>query len=441
VAEGNDIIPSLGAACRVWAKIGLLSFGGPAGQIALMHKEIVDRRAWVGEKRFLQALSFCNLLPGPEAQQLAIYLGWLTHGAAGGLLAGGLFVLPGAAVMLALSLLYVLAGGVPAVDGVFYGLRCAVLALVIEALLRIAKRALKTRAAQIAAGLSFTALFAVHTPFPLVLAVAAIIGWARPVWFSRGGIAMQPIGEGAIDRIFAANPALIKQRERSAQRAGVGALAAWLLPAALIKLVAPKPFADIAWFFSKMSVVTFGGAYAVLAYVAQDAVQFYHWLTPAEMMAGLGLAETTPGPLILVLQFTGFMAGFRAAGIAGATLASLLTLWVTFVPCFAFVFLGAPWIEKLAAERRLAGALAGITAAVSGVIAQLAVWFGLHVLFTRDAAAHVSVLRVDMPVLTSLDPRALGIAVLAGVLVFFLRTGVVPVLLAASCAGLMFRLL
>ncbi len=435
-------LPTRAEAFRVWARIGMLSFGGPAGQIALMHKEIVEQRGWVSERRFLQALSFCHVLPGPEAQQLATYLGWLMHGAAGGAVAGTLFVLPGAVVMLGLSLLYALLGGVPAVDGLFFGLKCAVLALVVEALLRIAKRALKTNAARGLAVFAFFALYFFHVPFPLMVLVAGLLGAAQPALFGgakHGGKTESDVG--LVDAVLAADPALPQRLAASARRAGFIALALWLIPLAALLLWRPAPYADVAWFFSKMAVVTIGGAYAVLGYVAQDAVQIYHWVTPHEMLAGLGLAETTPGPLILVLQFVGFMAGFRAHGIGGGVAASVLTLWVTFLPCFVFVFLGAPLIEKLAANKALSGALAAITAAVVGVVGQLAVWFALHVLFAQVVGHAVGPITVDVPVLASLDWAAALIAAAAAFAVFRLHWKVLQILPLAAFAGLAFRLL
>jgi chromate transporter len=379
-------MPTFAAALRVWLRIGLLSFGGPAGQIAMLHREVVEERRWIGERRFLHALNFCTLLPGPEAQQLATYLGWLMHGVRGGLAAGGLFVLPGALVMLGLSLIYATLGDVPLVAALFFGLKCAVLVLVIEALLRIARRALKGPAAWALAAAAFLALFLFGVPFPIVVIAAGLVGFVAPDAFARGGhAATEGAAPALIDAILAVDPGRPDRLAVRARRAGIVALLLWLAPVALLAGVVGGTFADIAWFFSKMAVVTIGGAYAVLAYVAQDAVQAYHWLSPPEMLAGLGLAETTPGPLILVLQFVGFLAGYRApgavTGVPGGIVASALTLWVTFVPCFAFVFLGAPLVERLQANKALSGVLAAITAAVVGVIANLALWFGLRVLF------------------------------------------------------------
>ncbi len=434
-------LPTFGEAVRVWLRIGLLSFGGPAGQIALMHREVVDERRWVGERRFLQALNFCTLLPGPEAQQLATYLGWLMHGVRGGLAAGLLFILPGAIVMLALSVLYATLGDVPLVAALFFGLKCAVLVLVVEALLRVGRRALKGQAAWVLAGAAFVALFVFALPFPFVVLAAGLVGFLAPNAFApmKHGDA-QGDAPALLDAVLLADPGRPARLAAKARWAGVVALALWLLPVALLALAAPGTYADVAWFFSKMAVVTVGGAYAVLAYVAQEAVETYGWLTGPEMLAGLGLAETTPGPLILVLQFVGFLAGHRApedlTGIPGGVAASLLTLWVTFAPCFAFVFLGAPLVERLQANRKLASALAAITAAVVGVIANLALWFGLRVLFGELREVELGPVALDVPVLASLDLRALALAALAAVCLLRLKLSVLPTLGIAAAAGL-----
>jgi chromate transporter len=438
-------LPTFAAALRVWLRIGLLSFGGPAGQIAMLHREVVDERRWIGERRFLHALNFCTLLPGPEAQQLATYLGWLMHGVKGGLAAGLLFVLPGAAVMLALSLIYATLGDVPVIAAVFYGLKCAVLVLVVEALIRIGRRALKGNAAWALAAAAFLALFLLGVPFPFVVLTAGVIGYLLPDTFSGGGHGQAKNDSPAlIDAVLAADPERPARLAAGARKAGLIALVLWLVPVVGLMAAVGGTYADIAWFFSKMAVVTIGGAYAVLAYVAQDAVEAYHWLSPSEMLAGLGLAETTPGPLILVLQFVGFMAGFRAtsgpSGVPGGVIASVLTLWVTFAPCFVFVFLGAPVIERLQSNRALAGALAAVTAAVVGVIANLAVWFGLRVLFQRHTALVLGPIHFDLPVVNSLDWTALLLAVLAAVCLFRLKLGVLRTLGITAAAGLVLRL-
>jgi chromate transporter len=434
-----DAFPTLRQALPVWLRIGLLSFGGPAAQIALMHREVVERHRWVSDARFLHALNFCMLLPGPEAQQLATYLGWLMHGVRGGLLAGLLFILPGAAVMLALSILYVTLGSVPLVAALFFGLKCAVLVVVVEALLRVARRALHGPLPWALAAAAFLALFAFGLPFPVVVLAAALAGYALPWAFAGGGHGAAKDGPPALlDALIAQDPGRIPRMAGRARRAGLIALVLWAWPVAL--LYGTAPWGDIAWFFSVMAVVTFGGAYAVLAYVAQQAVETYGWLTAADMLAGLGLAETTPGPLILVLQFVGFLAG-AAQGIWGGILGSLLALWVTFAPCFAWIFLGAPFVERLHAEPRLKAALAGVTAAVVGVIANLALWFALRVLFARVETLAVGPLRLDLPVAATLQPDALLLAALAAACLFALRLGLLRTLGITALAGFLMRAL
>jgi chromate transporter len=432
-------LPTFNEALRVWARIGCLSFGGPAAQIALMHREVVDERRWVGEAKFLQALNFCTLLPGPEAQQLATYLGWLMHGVRGGIAGGVLFVLPGAAVMLGLSILYVTLGQVPLVAALFFGLKAAVLVLVIEALLRVSRRALKGAVAYAVAAAAFVALYVFAVPFPVVVLAAGLVGLAFPFAFTAGkhGSAKDSGPPAALDAVIAADPDHVARLAPSARRAGLIAALLWLWPVALLQPYGGV-FADVAMFFSKMAVVTFGGAYAVLAWVAQDAVQDLGWLTAGQMLDGLGLAETTPGPLILVLQFVGFLAGFSAHGIAGGTVAAALTTFVTFAPSFVWIFLLAPFVERLAANPRLAGGLAAITAAVVGVILNLAVWFGLRVLFAQVGAVAFGPLRIDVPVLMSLDWRAALIALLAGVALLRLKLGVARTLGGAALLGLVF---
>lgn len=437
--------PTFSAALAVWLKVGCLSFGGPAGQIALLHREVVEERHWIGEHRFLQALNFCTLLPGPEAQQLATYLGWLMHGVRGGLAAGILFVLPGAAVMLALSLIYATLGKVPSIDALFFGLKCAVLMLVVEALVRIGRRALHGRASWIISAGAFAALFVFGVPFPIVVLAAGVVGYLLPTQFVyRAHSKSANDADALLDAVLAADPDRPKRLATGAFRAGSIALAAWTLPVLALMYLAPGTYADVAFFFSKMAVVTLGGAYAVLAYVAQDAVQSYHWLSPQEMLAGLGLAETTPGPLILVLQFVGFLAGYRSptgmTGIPGGLAASALVLWVTFAPCFAFVFLGAPFIERLQHNQALSSALAAVTAAVVGVIANLALWFGLRVLFRSLHPVAFGPLHVDLPIVTSLDPSALALALLSALCLFGLKLGVLRTLGIAAGGGLLIHL-
>ncbi|WP_241671181.1 chromate efflux transporter [Dankookia rubra] len=436
--SGTAGFPSFAEALRVWFRIGCLSFGGPAGQIALMHREVVDERRWVSDARFLHALNFCTLLPGPEATQLATYLGWLLHGVKGGVAAGLLFVLPGAAVMLALSAIYVAFGEVPLIAGLFYGLKCAVLVLVVEALLRVAKRALKGRVPWVVAFLAFATLFLLNLPFPAVVLAAGLAGYLAPAAFFGGGHGTAKDGPPALlDALLAAEPGRIARLTGAARRAGLLALVLWVWPVML--LIGTPVWGDVAWFFSKMAVVTFGGAYAVLAYVAQEAVEHYRWLSAGQMLAGLGLAETTPGPLILVLQFVGYLAGHAQGGFWGGVLGALLTLWVTFAPCFAWIFLGAPYVERLHDAARLKGALAGVTAAVVGVIANLAVWFGLRVLFGAMWEVPIGPARLEVPILASIDPVAVLLAMLAAVCLFRMRMDVVKTLGIAALAGLVLR--
>jgi chromate transporter len=438
-AAPSTTFPSFASACRVWFRIGCLSFGGPAGQIALLHREVVDDRRWISDARFLHALNFSTILPGPEAQQLATYLGWLMHGVKGGIAAGLLFIIPGAVAMLALSIIYATLGEVPLVAALFFGLKCAVLVLVVEALLRVARRALKGGLPWALAVAAFAALFLFGLPFPMVVLAAALVGLALPAAFAGGDHGAAKSGPPALlDALLAAEPDRIARLGAAARRAGLVALALWFWPVALL-MVEGGLFGDLAWFFSKMAVVTFGGAYAVLAYVAQEAVEHYRWLDAGQMLAGLGLAETTPGPLILVLQFVGYLAGHAWGGIWGGVLGSGLTLWVTFAPCFAWIFLGAPYVERLHDVQRLKGALAGVTAAVVGVIANLAVWFGLRVIFAEVRAVPVGPMTLDVPVAASLDPAALLLAVLAGVCLFRMKLGVVQTLGIAALAGLVVK--
>jgi chromate transporter len=411
--------PSFSELLKVFARIGLLSFGGPAGQIALMHRVLVDERKWIDEPRFLHALNFCMLLPGPEAMQLATYVGWMLQGVRGGIAAGLLFVLPGFAIVMGLSVLYVSFLDTSWLGGLFFGLKAAVLAIVLEALLRISRRALKTPFAWALAATAFVALFVLAIPFPIVILAAGILGYVR----SRGETAGQ------------AGPAA--KAQPTLTLAVWGTL--WASPFVLIALTGGSAvlFA-VAIFFSKMAVVTFGGAYAVLSYVAQQAVEVYGWLSPAEMIDGLALAETTPGPLILMLTFVGFLAAYRAPGILDPVLAGLvggmLTAWVTFVPCFLWIFLGAPYLERIRGNPKLSGALAAITAAVVGVILNLTVWFGLHVLFGKVGEVDLGAVRFVWPEVASFSPMAFGLSVLAAVMLFSLKAGV-PLTLAVS-AGL-----
>ncbi|MEZ5788454.1 MAG: chromate efflux transporter [Xanthobacteraceae bacterium] len=433
-------------AVRVWIRVALLSFGGPAGQIAVMHRIVVEEKRWISEPRFLHALNFCMLLPGPEAQQLATYIGWLMHRTAGGLLAGGLFVLPGAIAILALSYAYAAWGELPVITALFFGLKAAVLAVVVEAVVRIGRRALRNRAMIALSAMAFVAIFFFAVPFPVIIVSAAAIGFfgykARPSLYSQGSEnTAAPAGAG--DATTALGEEMPSHaRPQAARLVAVAAiwLALWLVPVAIVivALGADSVFAQIAVFFSKMALVTFGGAYAVLAYVAQQAVEHYGWLKPTEMLDGLGMAETTPGPLIMVLQFVGFMAAFRDPGqlppMLAATLGALLTTWVTFTPCFLWIFLGAPFIETLRGNRRLSAAMSAVTAAVVGVILNLALWFAIHSMFREVQPFRGYGLAFDMPVPASLDPWAFVLALGAAVILFWLRAGLI-VTLAASCVG------
>ncbi len=440
------------AALRVWARVAALSFGGPAGQIAVMHRILVEEKRWIGDRRFLQALNFCMLLPGPEAHQLTIYLGWLMHGVRGGLVAGLLFVLPGFVSMMALSAIYVAYGDTDLLAGLFFGLKAAVLAVVVQAVVRIGRRALGSRPLQAIAAAAFVAIFAFDVPFPLIVLAAGLLGWlgARSGLLvdNGGGHGASAGGVADADSLLGAEtPAHAQPGRRGTWRAAAGLALAWLVPvAALVLAFGPdQTFARLAVFFSKMAVVTFGGAYAVLAYVAQEAVQHRQWLAPGEMLDGLGLAETTPGPLIMVVQFVGFLAAFRSPGAVdpwlAAVLGATLVTWVTFVPSFLWIFLGAPYIERLRGRAALGAALAAITAAVVGVILNLALWFALHVVFRQVAPWTGFGLTLDLPVWSSLDPAALALTLGALVAVFRLRLGMAPVLALWSALGLAWSVL
>jgi chromate transporter len=420
--------PTFGEAAKVWAMIGVLSFGGPAGQFALMQRMLVDERRWLTQEQFLHALNFCMLLPGPEAMQLATYSGWRLHGWRGGLTAGLLFVLPGAFVILLLSMLYAAYGQVPLVASVFFGVKAAVLAIVVEALLRVAQRALKFESDWWIAGLAFAALYVFRMPFPIVIIAAALFGYFRTT--TAADVIPEP-GETV-------------PHPRQTVLTVTLWCALWLVPVALLLiLLGPHHvFSQVALFFSKLAIVTFGGAYAVLAYMAQQAVEAYGWLSASEMIDGLGLAETTPGPLILVTEFVGYLAGYRAAGgILGGMAGAAITLWVTFTPCFLMIFAAAPYIERLRAMPRLAGALAAITAAVVGVILNLTVWFGIHVLFRHVHELAVGPIRTSLPVLSSIDPASMVLLALAAFLLFRLHLGIGWTLLISACLGVAIRAL
>ena len=418
---------SFAEALGFWLKLGFISFGGPAGQIAIMHRVLVDEKKWIDESRFLHALNFCVLLPGPEATKLATYIGWLLHGIRGGLAAGILFVLPGALVMLALSMLYALGRGVPAVEGALFGIKAAVLVIVVEALIRIGRRALKTRFLVGIAAAAFIAIFFFAVPFPLIVVAAGIAG----SYSSAHGAE--------------AHAVRVPGRWRHATLATASGLALWWLPVAAAALVlgSSHVLVDIGLFFSKLAVVSFGGAYALLAYMAQQAVDTYHWMSAPEMVDGLGLAETTPGPLILVTQFVGFLAAYRApaplaplgAGIAGA----VLTTWVTFVPPIMLIFAAAPFVEQLRGNRRLSGALAAITAAVVGVILNLTVWFTLHVLFGRVTEMRTGPLRWYAFDPLAIDLQVAALAALAALLAFRLHCGLVELVIVMAALGVALR--
>ena len=420
--------PSFADALKLWGRIGLLSFGGPAGQIALMHRLIVDERRWISEQRFLHALNFCMLLPGPEAMQLATYVGWRLHGTIGGLAAGLLFVLPGAAIVLALTIAYAYFGKVPLVEAAFLGIKAAVLVIVIEALFRVAKRALRGPYDVAIAAAAFVAIFFFAVPFPLIIAAAAVIGFLQ--------------ASATPHRAPAASPASLEAVPLSRTIATIALwLAIWIVPLLAAAAIFGRAHVttDISLFFSKLAVVTFGGAYSVLAYMAQQAVETYGWLTAGEMLDGLGLAETTPGPLILVTEFVGFLAGFRQGGepkLAFGLLGAALTLWATFAPCFLWIFAGAPYVERLSANPRLAGALAGVTAAVVGVILNLSLWFALHVLFGTVTATWLGPVQLWTPDLATLNVEALLLAILAAILLFGFHVGIAGTLAIAAASSL-----
>jgi len=445
---------SFAEALRVWVRVAALSFGGPAGQIAMMHRIVVEEKRWIGETRFLHALNYCTLLPGPEAQQLAIYIGWLMHKTKGGLVAGTLFVLPGAVAIMALSWIYAIFGNVGAVQALFFGLKAAVLAIVLEAVLRIGRRALRNNVMIVIAAAAFFALFLFRAPFPLVVFTAGLIGYVggRAGWAAfQASNGHGKVGGKQVADIETALGEEVPAHARppiswSLKVAGV-ALFLWFAPVlALLAWFGPgNVFTDISVFFSKMAMVTFGGAYAVLSYVAQQAVEHYHWLKPGEMLDGLGMAETTPGPLIMVTQFVGFMGAYRDPGplnpLLAGTLGGLLTTWVTFVPCFLWIFLGAPFMETMRTNKALSAALAAITAAVVGVILNLAVWFALHVLFRELYEARGLGMTIDIPVLNSVNLASLVLTLGAMIAVFRFKIGMLTVLAGCSLAGLFSGLL
>ena len=448
---------SFNEAFRVWTKIGFLSFGGPAGQIGLMHKMLVDDRKWISNDRFLHALNYCNLLPGPEAQQLAIYIGWLLHGTKGGVAAGLLFVIPGMFTVLALTLLYAGFNQVASVQAFFYGLKPAVLAIVGMAVFRIASKSLKTPYLATIAVFSFIAMFFYQVPFPLVIFGSGILGYlglsvcphylgeACPKWIHGGKtlVSSSDNNDGLIDILLASDtdekfsPTLLRSLKVLMVWGGV-----WLGPVLLLLLMlgSNHVYSQVALYFSKLATVTFGGAYAVLAYMAQEAVANYGWLKPGEMLDGLALAETTPGPLIQVVQFVGFLAAFRDPGVlnpyVAGTFGALLTVWVTFAPCFLWIFLGAPYVEKLRNNKVMNGALSGITAAVVGVVLNLSIWFGINAMFGRTDETHLFGAAIPSPDLATADWFALALAALSFLAMKYLKLEMIPTLI--GCAGIGF---
>ncbi|MEA2882496.1 MAG: chromate transporter [Bradyrhizobium sp.] len=441
---------SFGEAFRVWLRVAVLSFGGPAGQIAVMHRILVEEKNWISESRFLHALNYCMLLPGPEAQQLATYIGWLLHRTAGGIMAGGLFIVPGVISIMALSWIYAAYGNVSFIEALFFGLKAAVLAIVIQAVVRVGKRALRNRIMISLAAVAFVAIFFFSVPFPVIIIAAGVIGYigaraGRPEFAAveHGGK-----NAAAIDSMLGEElPDHVRPSVQRALKVSAVWLVLWLLPvcALLLAFGQANVFSQIAVFFSKMAMVTFGGAYAVLAYVAQQAVEHYHWVSPREMLDGLGMAETTPGPLIMVLQFVGFMAAFRDPGtlspMLAGTLGGLLATWVTFTPCFLWIFLGAPFIETMRGNKGLAGALSAITAAVVGVILNLSIWFALHTVFRETVPVRSFGLSFDMPVWSSLDVAALVLALAAATAIFRFNVGMLTVLAGSCAAGVVLRLI
>lgn len=423
--------PSFGDAVKVWWKIALLSFGGPAGQIALMHRYLVDENKWVSDQKFLRALNFSMLLPGPEAQQLATYIGWSMHGVRGGLTAGGLFILPGMIVMMLLSILYVSFGNGNMIQGVFFGLKAAVLAIILQAIIKLSARAIGSLFHAIIAISAFAMLFIFAVPFPIVVVGAAIMGW---LWHHIGRTHI-----AAADDDGYAPPKLSKPIILTL-------IAAWIVPliGIMIWLNPDNIYTDIGIFFSKMSLVTFGGAYAALAYVGQEAVSNYGWMQPGEMLDGLGLAETTPGPLVIVLQHVGFLAAYRDAGIlppiAAGILGGLLTTWVTFIPCFLWIFLFGPWMERLQKLAALSSALSAVTAAIVGVIANLGLWFALHYIFTKLTMIDMGPVQMEWPQWSSANDMALLLSCAACFAAFRLRVNIFLLIGIFAAAGLVLQL-
>ena len=451
VPAPRDGLPSFATATRAWLRVAMLSFGGPAGQISVMHRILVDEKHWVSESRFLHALNYCMLLPGPEAQQLATYLGWLMHGTLGGLTAGLLFVLPGFLSILGLSVLYAGYNDLSIVQGIFYGLKPAVVAVVVEAVLRIGKRSLKNRVMIAIAAAAFVAIFFLEVPFPIIIFTAGVVGYVGGKWAPETFVVIKghqaPADETRRGPLIRDDLAAARPSSWRAVRVLVTWLLIWWAPVAAVIAYSGRDsvFSQQAVFFSKTAMVTFGGAYSVLAYVAEEAVDKYGWLKPGEMLDGLGMAETTPGPLIQVVQFVGFMGAYRnpgelsplAAGVAG----SVITTWVTYAPCFLWIFLGAPYIEYLRGKQALNAALSTITAAVVGVILNLSIWFALHTLFAQVAERHYGPVRLLVPDWRTLDPAALVIALAAFAAMFRYKAGMIPTLAVSAAAGLAYFLM
>lgn len=441
---GHDI--PFREALKVWLRVALLSFGGPAGQIAVMHRILVEEKRWISEDRFLHALNYCMVLPGPEAQQLTIYIGWLLHRTLGGLVAGTLFVLPGFVSILVLSVLYAGFRDLSLVEGLFFGIKAAVLAIVISAVIKIAQRALKTSPMYAIAAAAFVAIFFFDVPFPLIIAAAAVAGFLGgridPGRFATAQFHETKDDGAAADAMLAHDrPAHVRPSLGRALRICAIGLPLWFVPliALALTLGPDHVFTQIGIFFSKLAVVTFGGAYAVLAYMAQEAVQGYQWLLAGEMLDGLGMAETTPGPLIQIVQFVGFMGAFRDPGAldpyTAGILASVLATWVTFVPCFIWIFLGAPYVEALRGNAAISATLGGITAAVVGVVLNLSVWFAVHVLFASVSEQHLGPLRLWVPQISTLEPVSLALSVLALLAMLRMKVGMIPVLAASAAIG------
>ncbi len=416
-------IPSLTGTLPTWSRIAALSFGGPAGQIAVMHRILVDEKRWIDDARFLHALNFCMILPGPEAMQLATYCGWMMHGVRGGLIAGTLFVLPGVLAIMALSILYVLIGDVSWMQGLLFGLKATVVAIVLGALTRISEKALKSRAAYGIAIAAFIALAGFAVPFPVVVLLAGFAGY----FLLRSSKVYEVV---------------IAESRSSTGRMSFALAAIWAatLAALYFGTGAGSVWTDIGGFFSKLAVVTFGGAYAVLAYVGQVAVTGKHWLAPSEMLDGLGMAETTPGPLVMVLQFVGFLAAYRNPGgldpMLAGILGGLLTSWVTFLPCFLWVFAGAPYVERLRHNRAISAALAGVTAAVVGVVANLALWFALNFIFANVRDVKIGPMSLHLPIWSTIDWHALALSLLAAILLLRLKWDMFKVLGVSVLLGL-----